>query len=72
MKLGRGLVLVAWTAFVVLLTGVALVFFNYGPCGADGLCFGTTSRNGLLILAIAFVVYWTVFLALVRRWNRDV
>jgi len=70
--LGRGLVLVAWTVLVVLLTGVALILFNFGPCGADGVCFGTASRDGLLILAIAFVSYWAVFLALVRKWNRDV
>jgi quinol-cytochrome oxidoreductase complex cytochrome b subunit len=65
----RGAILLAWTLFVILVTGAALFFFTYGDCDSEA-CSRIVNRNFAIIAGSAFVIYWLVFLALVRRWNR--
>ena len=72
MKLRHGVILVAWTLFVVAITGALFFIATYGDCFDNAACVRTTNRNGWLILGISFVVYWTVALLLARKWNRDV
>ena len=72
MKFRRGVILVAWTLFVLAVTGAALFIFTYGDCSDNAACIRTTNRNGWLVIGTSFVVYWTVALLLARKWNRDV
>ena len=72
MKLRHAIILVAWTAFVLVATGGALFFFTYGDCFDSAACVRTTNLIFWLILGIAALVYWIVTLTLARKWNRDV
>ena len=72
MNLRRFAILVTWTIAVILITGVALFVFTYGDCLGDAACTRVTNRNFALIGGTGFVLYWVVFVALVRNWNRDV
>ena len=72
MKARHVTILVAWTAFVILTTGAALFVFTYGDCFDNESCKQVTNRNFALVAGTGFVLYWVVFVALVRKWNRDV
>jgi hypothetical protein len=54
----------------MLVTGAALFLFTYGDCFDNVDCQHTVNRNFGVISGIGFVVYWAVFIALIRRWNR--
>jgi hypothetical protein len=71
-KARHGAILVAWTLAVILMTGAALFVFTYGDCFGNEACQRVTNRNFALIAGAGFVLYWLVFVALVRNWNRDV
>jgi hypothetical protein len=64
-------ILAVWTFLVMLVTGAALFLFTYGDCFDNEACQRTMNRNFGTIMAIAFIVYWAVFIAFIRRWNRD-
>lgn len=72
MKARHVAILVAWTVFVILVTGTALFAFTYGDCFDDASCKQVAHRNFAMVAGTGFVLYWLVFLALVRKWNRDV
>ena len=72
MNFRRGFILVAWTFFVILATGATLFVYTYGDCLDEENCGILSNRHVLLIGGIGFVLYWAVFIALVRRWSRDV
>jgi hypothetical protein len=63
-------VLAVWTVIVLFVTGALLFWFTYGDCFDNQACIRSTNRNFRVIAGIGFVVYWTVFIALIRRWNR--
>jgi hypothetical protein len=71
-KSRRFAILVAWTVAVILITGAALFVFTYGDCFENEACKRVTNRIFALIAGTGFVLYWVVFVALVRKWNRDV
>jgi Co/Zn/Cd efflux system component len=71
-SLRRLAILVAWTFAVILITGAALFLFTYGDCFENETCKRATNRNFLVVAGAGFVLYWVVFLALVRKWTRDV
>jgi hypothetical protein len=64
-------ILAAWTLCVIVVTSSALFVFTYGDCFDSEACRRVTSRNGWIVIGTAFVVYWLVFIVLVRKWNRD-
>ena len=70
MKLSHFAILAAWTLLVMLVTGAALFLFTYGDCFDNVNCQRTVNRNFAVISGIGFAVYWAVFIALIRRWNR--
>ena len=63
-------ILALWTAIVLVVTGTLLFLFTFGDCVDNQMCRNATNRNFALIAGSTFVVYWIVFIALVRRWNR--
>jgi quinol-cytochrome oxidoreductase complex cytochrome b subunit len=65
-------ILVAWTLLVIVVTGAALFLFTYGDCFDNEGCKRVTNRNAWIVIGSGFVVYWLVFITLVRKWNRDV
>ena len=70
MKVRHFAILASWTLLVMLVTGAALFLFTYGDCFDNLDCQHTVNRNFGVISGIGFVVYWAVFIALIRRWNR--
>ena len=72
MKFRHGVILVVWTLFVLALTGAALFLLTYGDCFDDQVCIRGQKIRGWLVIGVSLVVYWTVTLALARKWNRDV
>jgi hypothetical protein len=71
-KARHAAILVAWTVVVILAAGAALFIFTYGDCFENESCKQVANRNFALIAGTSFVLYWLVFIALVRKWNRDV
>jgi len=65
-------ILGAWTMLAMLFSGAALFFFTYGDCYDNEACERYSNRAAWTIIAISFIVYWVVFIALVWKWNRDV
>ena len=63
-------VLALWTVVVLFATGALLFLFTFGDCFDNEICRRATNRNFTVIAGGAFVVYWAVFIALVRKWNR--
>jgi len=63
-------ILALWTAFVLLVTCALLFLFTYGDCFDNEACTHYANRASMLIMGAGFVVYWVVFIALIRRWNR--
>jgi hypothetical protein len=63
-------ILAVWTVGVLVVTGALLFLFTYGDCFDNDLCSRATNRSFIVIAGIGFVVYWAVFVALVRKWNR--
>jgi len=53
-----------------LATGALLFVFIFGDCFDNEVCRRAANRNFMVIAGGAFVVYWAVFIALVRKWNR--
>ena len=71
MKFRHGVILVVWTLAVLSVTGAAFFVFTYGDCFDDQACVRGQNLRGWLVLGTSFVVYWTVTLALAKKWNRD-
>jgi hypothetical protein len=63
-------ILAVWTVVVLLVTGAFLFVFTYGDCFGDAICRHVANRNLTIIAGTGFVVYWAVFIALIRKWNR--
>jgi len=63
-------ILAAWTVIALTATGALVFLFTFGDCFDSEVCKRTTNRNFTVIAGGAFVVYWAVFIALVRKWNR--
>ena len=70
MNIKQFAILAAWTAAVLIVTGALLFLFTYGDCSDNQACIRTTNQNFFVIAGTGFVVYWAVFIALIRRWNR--
>ena len=70
MSLKHFAILAVWTVVVLFVTGALSFFFTYGDCFDNQSCSRLTNQNFALIAGIAFVLYWAVFIALIRRWNR--
>ena len=62
--------LALWTVVVLLATGALLFVFIFGDCFDNEVCRRAANRNFMVIAGGAFVVYWAMFIALVRKWNR--
>ncbi len=65
-------ILTAWTLVAIIATGAALFVFTFGDCFHNEACRQVTNRNTWTVIGSGFAVYWLVFIALVRKWNRDV
>jgi hypothetical protein len=66
----RVAVLAIWSIVVMFVTGIVLFYFTFGDCFDVQACKANTNRNFALIAGSGFVIYWAVFIALVRRWSR--
>jgi hypothetical protein len=63
-------ILATWTVVALVVTGALLFLFTYGDCFENVECSRYVNRTSSLIGGAGFVVYWAVFIALIRRWNR--
>jgi hypothetical protein len=70
MTVARAAVLIAWSVFVLLVVGWLMFLYTFGDCGSETAC--RTYKNGAssVIIGSGFVVYWAVFIVLIRRWSR--
>ena len=72
MKFKHVAILAAWSVFVTLVT-YDLLFPVVSHCSlSDQACIRTNNRQYWIVVGSAFVIYWTVFVLLIRKWNRDV
>jgi hypothetical protein len=68
--LGHFAILAIGTFVVLFVTGAILFLFTFGDCFESDVCSRAANRNFAVIAGTGFVVYWTVFIALIRKWNR--
>ena len=66
----RFLVFAAWSILVLGISAGLLFFFTFGDCFGDQVCISNSKQAFWLIVATAFVIYWTVAIGLFRRWSR--
>ena len=72
MKFKNVAILAAWSVFVTLVA-YDLLFPLVSHCSLDDqACIRTNNRQYWIVVGSAFVIYWTVFVLLIRKWNRDV
>lgn len=62
--------LIAWTITVLLIVGFFVIAFTLGDCMDVQACATSKNRAVSITLGIGFVVYWAVFIGLIRRWSR--
>ena len=69
MKAGHLAILFAWSLLVMVAVGIMLLPLM-GNCEGNEACIRNGSRYAGIVIGTGFVIYWAVFIALVRRWNR--
>ena len=58
-----------WSLMVMVVVGI-LMLPLMGNCAGNEVCERNDNRYFWTIVGSAFLIYWTVFIVLVRRWNR--
>jgi hypothetical protein len=70
-KFKHAAILLVWSAFVTLIV-LVLLLPTFGDCFDDQACIRNTNRYFWIVVGPAFIIYWTIFILLIRKWNRDV
>jgi hypothetical protein len=63
-------ILAGWSLIVMLVVGALLFPIALGDCFDNEACKRTTNRDFTIVAGSGFVVYWLVFIVLVRKWTR--
>ena len=70
LSLKRVTLLITWTIFTCLVTGALMFLYTFGDCAGVMACQTFKNRTGGGIVGASFVLYWAVFIMLLRRWSR--
>ena len=69
MKLRHVAILGGWSVAVMIVTGILLLPL-IGDCFGDPSCERNSNVYFWSVVGPAFVIYWLVFIGLIRRWSR--